>query len=86
MDEATYATIKEMARGSKVEYWDAREGKWISKKPSTDTIRIPGVVHEGSTAFVGPKEKKGSLDNLYRPHGVANVVGNPPKSLLNILS
>jgi hypothetical protein len=76
MDQATYETIKTMSGGneSSIEYWDATTEGWIKSKPAVDTIRIPGVVHEASTAFVGAKKHGGSLDNWYRPHGVKNVV------------
>lgn len=73
MDEATYDTIKAMSGGHNIEYWDEASHKWIKGRPATDTIRIPGIVHEASTCFVGPKEAGGSLDELYRPYGVENV-------------
>lgn len=79
MDDATYNTIATMAGGydaQNIEYWNTPTQSWISKKPETDTIRVPGVVHECSTAFVGTKEDGGSLDDLYRPHGVKNVVSS----------
>lgn len=56
-----------------IEYWDTTTEGWIKSKPAVDTIRIPGVVHEASTAFAGAKKRGGSLDNWYRPHGVRNV-------------
>ncbi|KAH7309732.1 hypothetical protein B0I35DRAFT_358770 [Stachybotrys elegans] len=77
MDKATYDTIKAMSGGSAtestIEYWDEASHAWATKKPAVDTIRIPGIVHEASTCFVGSPEKGGSLDELYRPHGVKNV-------------
>jgi choline dehydrogenase-like flavoprotein len=77
MDEATYNTIKAMSGGdavaSSIEYWDENAHGWKSARPPVDTIRIPGIVHEASTAYVGPREKGGSLDEWYRPHGVENV-------------
>lgn len=76
MDQATYDTIETMSGGnsSNIEYWDVNTQGWIKEKPAVDTIRIPGIVHEASTAFVGLESKGGSLDRLYRPHGVKNVV------------
>ena len=76
MDQATYDTIETMSGGSEsnIEYWDATTQGWIKNKPSVDTIRIPGIVHEASTAFVGPQNRGGSLDPFYRPYGVKNVV------------
>ncbi|KAI0844297.1 hypothetical protein F5Y00DRAFT_266685 [Daldinia vernicosa] len=74
MDKATFETIEAMSGDSGiVEYWDTHNGKWSTNKPPTEDIRIPGVVHEASTAFVGPESKGGSLDSFYRPHEVANV-------------
>lgn len=76
MDEATYQTINTMAGGdtSAIEYWDVHKSTWTKEKQPKEAIRIPGIVHEASTAFVGPKEEGGSLDDSYRPHGVKNVV------------
>ncbi|KAF9776085.1 hypothetical protein IL306_005774 [Fusarium sp. DS 682] len=77
MDKATYDTIKEMAGGdehqSDIEWWNEATHGWSKKKPPVDTIRIPGIVHESSTCFMGPKEIGGSVDELYRPHGIENV-------------
>src|SRR5690242_14612002 len=65
MDEATYQTIDVMAgaKTTTIEYWDAHNDKWSKVKPPKETIRIPGIVHEASTAFVGAKEDGGSLDD-----------------------
>ncbi|KAJ4006318.1 hypothetical protein NW752_010967 [Fusarium irregulare] len=77
MDQGTYDTIKEMAGGdvheSDIEWWNEASHKWCKNKPPVETIRIPGVVHESSTCFMGPKEIGGSVDELYRPHGIENV-------------
>ncbi|OXV07770.1 hypothetical protein Egran_04466 [Elaphomyces granulatus] len=75
MDQATYETIETMSSGkvSNIEYWDTTSQGWIKKRPAVSTIRIPGIVHECSTAYVGPENEGGSLDDLYRPHGVKNV-------------
>ncbi|KAI6755989.1 hypothetical protein HG530_011725 [Fusarium avenaceum] len=77
MDQATYDTITQMAGGnehaSDIEWWNEATHSWSKKKPPVDTIRIPGIVHESSTCFMGPKEIGGSVDELYRPHGIENV-------------
>ncbi|KAK3292351.1 uncharacterized protein B0H64DRAFT_347116 [Chaetomium fimeti] len=75
MDEATYQTINVMSGGDtdSIQYWDPHQGGWAKAKQPKETIRIPGIVHEASTAFVGPKDKGGSLDDSYRPHGIENV-------------
>jgi hypothetical protein len=78
MDQATYETIETMSNGkvSNIEYWDTTSQDWIKKRPAVSTIRIPGIVHECSTAYVGPENEGGSLDDFYRPHGVKNVVSD----------
>ncbi|KAL7932071.1 hypothetical protein V8C35DRAFT_323306 [Trichoderma chlorosporum] len=74
MDDAIYKLLEVLSGDPKViEYWDDEASKWVKEKPSTGSVRAPGVVHEGSTAFVGRKQEGGSLDSLYRPHGIANV-------------
>ncbi|OJJ37023.1 hypothetical protein ASPWEDRAFT_50365 [Aspergillus wentii DTO 134E9] len=81
MDTATYQAIQVMSNqpvtdnglGQGIEYWDTNTNSWKAQKPAVDTIRVPGAVHESSTAFVGEKSKGGSLDDMYRPHGVKNV-------------
>ncbi|KAK6330584.1 hypothetical protein TWF718_002783 [Orbilia javanica] len=86
MDAATYKTIEALCSGNQlesdgklppIEYWDTDanegEGGWSTKKPKQHTIRIPGIVHEAATAYVGEKETGGSLDKYYRPHGIKNV-------------
>jgi len=73
MDQATYQSIETMSGQSNIEYWDTSTQGWIEEKPAVDSIRIPGIVHEASTAYVGKKSNGGSLDSWYRPHGVKNV-------------
>ncbi|KAL6825833.1 hypothetical protein J3E69DRAFT_380940 [Trichoderma sp. SZMC 28015] len=75
MDAAIYQTIEALSgnQPENIEYWDDTANKWVEKKPSTESVRAPGVVHEASTAFVGHKHQGGSLDSFYRPHGIANV-------------
>lgn len=73
MDQATYDSIKTMSGQPNIEYWDTNTQGWIKEKPAVDTIRIPGIVHEASTAYVGRKSHGGTLDSWYRPHGVKNV-------------
>ncbi|KAK4060474.1 uncharacterized protein Triagg1_10744 [Trichoderma aggressivum f. europaeum] len=75
MDEAIYQTTEALSgnQPKAIEYWDDKPNTWVARKPSSESVRAPGVVHEASTAFVGRKQKGGSLDSLYRPHGIANV-------------
>lgn len=75
MDEATYQTIAAITgKEDAVDYWDESIHGWTKKKPASTQIRVPGVVHDSSTAFVGKAEDGGSVDELFRPHGVRNVV------------
>ncbi|KAF5855028.1 hypothetical protein ETB97_010270 [Aspergillus alliaceus] len=77
MDLATYQAIRSMTNGKSIEYWDEKAGKWSTRKPHVNTIRVNGVVHEASTAFVGDEKDGGSLDEWYRPYGANNVVSRP---------
>ncbi|KAF9630228.1 2-keto-gluconate dehydrogenase [Lasiodiplodia theobromae] len=81
MDEATYQTIETMSgpapkgKDLGLEYWHdgptGGSGFWSRERP--ENVRVPGIVHEASTAFVGGEEAGGSVDALGRPHGVQNV-------------
>ena len=84
MDQATYETIEQMSTrhpspspSKGLEYWCSDDGGnagyWSQKHPTTKEIRIPGIVHETSTAFMGPEDEGGSVDEHYRPHGIKNV-------------
>jgi len=81
MDKATYETIAAMAGDAKqIEYWDEKVHRWTKQRPETEYIRVPGIVHEASVSYVGKEKEGGSLDSLYRPHGVKNVVCHPVRS------
>ena len=81
MDEATYQTIAVITgKEDAVDYWDESTHGWTKKKPESKQIRIPGVVHDSSTTFLGKAEDGGSVDELFRPHGVKNVVSPAPAS------
>jgi len=61
MDEATYQTIEKMAgngNAGDIEYWDDTHG-WVRDRLDVRSIRIPGIVHEASSAYVGPEEDGG---------------------------
>lgn len=86
MDQATYETIELMATPANkpasaddIEYWhdspvNGEKGSWRKERPDVDLVRIPGIVHEASAAYIGPNDGKGaSCDILGRPHGVKNV-------------
>ncbi|CAI6091370.1 unnamed protein product [Clonostachys chloroleuca] len=42
-------------------------------RPNISNIRIPSIVHEASTAFVGSKEAGGSVNKYSRLHGIHNI-------------
>ena len=82
MDKATYDTIDVMSTAStssqpKPEYWHSNKtgqaGFWAKDRPEVSDIRVPGIVHEASTAYVGDEAEGGSVDELGRPHGIGNV-------------
>lgn len=79
MDTATFAMLEDALSpggAGRVEYWhvdaDGRHGRWLPQRPSTDQIRVPALVHEGSTMWIGEHDDAPvGLD--YRPRGVGNV-------------
>ena len=83
MDKATYETIEVMSTppnlqpSEGLEYWHSKKtgqaGFWAKKRPEVSDIRVPGIVHEASTAYMGDKATGGSVDELGRPHGISNV-------------
>ena len=62
-----------------LEYWHddgtgSGDGIWKKERPAQKEIRIPGVVHEASTLYVGKESEPGAcLDESYRPFGCKNV-------------
>ncbi|KAI8165532.1 hypothetical protein K4K50_010205 [Colletotrichum sp. SAR 10_71] len=86
MDQATYETIEQMATPAEsespsqgLEYWhidehEPNKGSWKPAHPKQSEIRIPGIVHETSTAFMGSNPSDGSsVGPYYNVHGVPNV-------------
>lgn len=77
MDEGTFEML-ELALSPKgaqrVEYWhgDANVGNWQSARPGIEQRRVPGLVHEGSTLWIG-SDNSAVVGLDYRPYGVANV-------------
>lgn len=78
MDEGTFQVLERILSpkgASRVEYWHAApdgNGEWRTKRPPVSQIRVPGLVHEGSTLWIG--EDASSPVNLdYRLNGVDNV-------------
>jgi choline dehydrogenase-like flavoprotein len=86
MDEGTFQALERVLSPNgkaAVEYWhqstknyddDRRTGSWKKERPSVEQIRVPGLVHEGSTLWIGNYEDDDSPVGLdYRPRGVENV-------------
>ncbi|THG95684.1 hypothetical protein EW026_g6015 [Hermanssonia centrifuga] len=81
MDHATqtdlfsYDAIAAMADDEvrNLQYWHNSSG-WSSRKPPVSEIRVPGIVHEGSTLYMGPQgDPAAAVDDRYRPYGCQNV-------------
>jgi len=78
MDEATFKILENVlspAGQPNVEYWHSDapgSNKWNSKRPHIRLIRVPGMVHEGSTLFIG-EEDSAPVNLDYRFRGVENV-------------
>ncbi len=75
MDEGTFQMMERVfAPKGNVEYWhgDPNHGKWSNERPSIIERRVPGLVHEGSTLWIGTEEE-GVVGLDYRPYGVENV-------------
>ena len=77
MDQGTFQALERVLSpqgASHVEYWhgDPNTGSWQSERPPIEQIRVPALVHEGSTMQIGSDENAVvGLD--YRPKGVENV-------------
>ncbi|ODB55044.1 hypothetical protein A7311_20630 [Paenibacillus polymyxa] len=78
MEEGTFEALERVLSPQgpgRVEYWhgDANgSGTWQAIRPDPSEIRVPGMVHEGSTLYIGSDEDAVvGLD--YRPKGVENV-------------
>jgi len=78
MDEGTFQALERVLspRGAqRVEYWHPSangSGAWQPERPPVEGIRVPGLVHEGSTLWIGEGEE-GVVGLDYRPKGVENV-------------
>lgn len=74
MDEGTFQMM-ECVFGEKggVEYWHGGDdGSWKCERPTVAERRVSGLVHEGSTLWIGEGDE-GVVGLDYRPHGVENV-------------
>ncbi|MBL8501397.1 MAG: GMC oxidoreductase [Nitrosomonas sp.] len=79
MDDSTFQVLEKILSpkgAGRVEYWHGQpdDGKWLKERPRKDQIRVPGLVHEGSTLFIGKEDDPNAVVGLdYRPKGVENV-------------
>jgi choline dehydrogenase-like flavoprotein len=78
MDAGTFDALENVLspRGKAgVEYWHNHpdgSGSWMAVRPSTEQIRVPALVHEGSTLYIG-REREAPVGLDYRLQGVENV-------------
>ncbi|WP_454752867.1 GMC oxidoreductase [Cupriavidus necator] len=75
MDTGTFQMMERVfAPKGNVEYWhgDPNTGTWSSERPSIEERRVGGLVHEGSTLWIGAGDE-GVVGLDYRPNGVENV-------------
>lgn len=81
MDSATFQTIEAMAfsedHETSIEYWheseDEQEAGWTPIRPAEQERRVPGIVHEASTLWMGTDLETSVVGPDYRPHGIQNV-------------
>ena len=76
MDNTTFKVLEEelIPHGDVLEYWHPEDdsGTWKKSRPTSAMIRVPGLVHEASTMWIGDNvEAPVGLD--YRPKGIENV-------------
>lgn len=77
MEEGTFQALETVLSpkgAGRVEYWQTASKSWVAKRPPTEEIRVPGMVHESSTLFIGDDEEPDAAVGLdYRLKGVENV-------------
>ena len=77
MEEATFQALELVLSpkgANRVQYWQASSNSWGTKRPSSNEIRVPGMVHEGSTMFIGDDDDADAAVGLdYQLKGVENV-------------
>ena len=73
MDESTFKILENyLPTNQKIEYWNPDASKWQNARPTPEQIRVPGLVHESSTMWIGESESA-PVDLDYKFRGVENV-------------
>ena len=78
MDESTFQILETMlATKGGLEYWHSdggSSGGWKAQRPTAKQIRVPGLVHESSTMWIGNDADKMAPVGLdYRLRGTDNI-------------
>lgn len=78
MDESTFQILEDMlATKDVLEYWHpdgGSSGGWKANRPTAKQIRVPGLVHESSTMWIGDDaDKMAPVGFDYHLRGVDNV-------------
>lgn len=80
MDKTTFIMLEHILAPNpqELEYWHSdpggSAGGWKNTRPSPKQIRVPGLVHEASTMWIGDdKDKTAPVDLDYRLRGTENV-------------
>lgn len=76
MDDSTFKMLEDVLapNGLGLEYWHNDSKNWKSDRPPTEQIRVPGLVHEASTMWIGKDDDNAAPVRLdYRFRGVENV-------------
>jgi hypothetical protein len=63
-------------RADALEYWHDSSASWRTERPTEDSIRVPGIVHETSTLYMSDdleKDEHASVGPQYTPKGCGNV-------------
>lgn len=81
MEEGTYQALEQVLspKGSqKVEYWHGspEQGDWKPARPPLAQIRVPGLVHEGSTLWIGENDEAPVGLDYRLKNGTQPVVDN----------
>jgi choline dehydrogenase-like flavoprotein len=81
MEEATFDMLEKVLHpqdfNQPIEYWHGtpNSGKWVEvTRPSQNQIRVDGLVHEGSTLWIGDDSDSSSpVDTNYKLRSIDNV-------------